>query len=55
MKCDYDTYKFRIRAKAYWKNRRPTIQEWQEMMRKMDDGYTVIHHPNGLTERIPKK
>lgn len=55
MKHDYMAHEFRVKTKEYWKNRRPTIQEWNEMMRKQDEGFVVIHHPNGVTERIPKK
>ena len=55
MKNDYMAHEFRVKTKEYWKNRRPTIQQWDEMMRKQDEGFVVIHHPNGVTERIPKK
>ena len=55
MKFDYLKYEKRVEAKAYWKDRRPTIQEWEEMMKRYDEGYTVIHHPGGRTERIRKQ
>ena len=53
MKNDYDAYLARVQAKEYWKNRKgPTPTE---MIRKADEEYIVIHHPNGLTERIRKQ
>ena len=55
MKCDFQTYDFQMRAKAYWKNRKPTLAEYRAMMAKMDEKFIIIHHPNGLTERIPRK
>lgn len=55
MENDYMAHESRVKAREYWNGRRPTIKDWQEMMQKWDEGYTVIHHPNGTTERIPKR
>jgi hypothetical protein len=53
IKFDYYAHEFRVKAKEYWKNR--PVFNVEEFRKKEEAYFIIIHHPNGMTERIIRK